>query len=360
MTTFSLCMIVKNEEKVLARCLESTKDIFDEIIIVDTGSTDKTKEIALKYTDKVFDFKWCDDFAKARNFSFSKATKEYIMWLDGDDVILKEDRKKLISLKESLDKNTDIFMLRYNTGFDENGNVTFSYYRERIIKNFKNYTWVSPIHEVIPLTGKIAYEDISITHKKDYSSITSYSKRNLKIFEKMINDGITLDARQKFYYARELYYNEKYAEAITKFNEFLNDPLGWIENKVNACLDLSNIYLIQNDKENAIFSLVRSFYFCIPRAEICCAIAKIFQNDLKFNEAIFWYKLATTLTPDLSTGAFYNLDAYNFIPYIELSVCYYKINDIKESKKYNEMAGKTKPYSKLYLNNKKFFESLEK
>lgn len=359
MITISLCMIVKNEEKVLARCLESTKGIFDETIIIDTGSTDKTKEIALKYTDKVFDFKWCDDFAKARNFSFSKASKEYIMWLDADDVVLNEDKKKIIELKRNLNKTTDIVMLKYNTGFDEDGNVSFSYFRERIIKNFKNYTWVSPIHEVIPLIGNIIYEDISITHKKDYSS-NQHSKRNLNIFEKMIKEGVLLDARQKFYYARELYYNEKYTEAISKFNEFLNDPLGWNENKVNACLDLSNIYLIQNDKENAIFSLVKSFCFTLPRAEICCAIAKIFQEDLKYNEAIYWYKLATTLSPDISTGSFYNLDTYNFIPYIELSVCYYRINDIQNSKKYNEMAGKIKPNSSVYLNNKKFFESLDK
>ena len=78
--TISLCMIVKNEEDVIERCLSSAKDVIDEIIIVDTGSTDSTKSIAQKYTDKVYDFKWCDDFSKARNFSFSKATMDYCMW----------------------------------------------------------------------------------------------------------------------------------------------------------------------------------------------------------------------------------------------------------------------------------------
>ncbi len=63
-------MIVKNEEKVLGRVLESAKKFADEIIIVDTGSTDKTKDIARKYTDKIYDFKWIDDFAAARNYSF--------------------------------------------------------------------------------------------------------------------------------------------------------------------------------------------------------------------------------------------------------------------------------------------------
>ena len=72
----SLCMIVKNEERVLARCLNSALRAVDEIITVDTGSTDKTKEIAARYSDKVFDFEWCDDFSAARNFAFSKAERD--------------------------------------------------------------------------------------------------------------------------------------------------------------------------------------------------------------------------------------------------------------------------------------------
>lgn len=87
-------MIVRNEEEVIERCLKSICDLVDEIIIVDTGSTDKTKQIVSKYTDKIYDFEWVNDFAKARNYSFSKATKDYILWLDADDVILEEDRKK--------------------------------------------------------------------------------------------------------------------------------------------------------------------------------------------------------------------------------------------------------------------------
>ena len=75
---FSLCMIVKNEEALLAECLDSLKAAMDEINIVDTGSTDRTKEIAASYTDRVFDFPWTGSFSDARNFSFSKATGDYI------------------------------------------------------------------------------------------------------------------------------------------------------------------------------------------------------------------------------------------------------------------------------------------
>lgn len=75
MVTISLCMIVKNEEEVIGRCLESVKNLVDEINIVDTGSTDNTKKIVEPFTDRIFDFQWIDNFAAARNFSFQQATK---------------------------------------------------------------------------------------------------------------------------------------------------------------------------------------------------------------------------------------------------------------------------------------------
>ena len=71
-------MIVKNEEKHLARCLDTVRDLMDEIIIVDTGSADRTKEIAARYTDRIYDFAWIDDFSAARNFAFSMAGCDYI------------------------------------------------------------------------------------------------------------------------------------------------------------------------------------------------------------------------------------------------------------------------------------------
>ena len=80
-------MIVKNEEDVIERCLLSCHKLFDEIIIVDTGSNDKTKEICKKFTKNVYDFLWVNDFSLARNFGINKCNCEYFMWLDADDVI---------------------------------------------------------------------------------------------------------------------------------------------------------------------------------------------------------------------------------------------------------------------------------
>ena len=104
MASVSLCMIVKDEEKVLARCLESVAGFTDEIIIVDTGSTDRTKEIAARFTEHVFSFPWQEDFAAARNFAFSKGKGDYLFWLDADDVIPEEEMEKLQALKKRLDR----------------------------------------------------------------------------------------------------------------------------------------------------------------------------------------------------------------------------------------------------------------
>ena len=102
MITISLCMIVKNEEKILARCLDSLEGLMDEIIIVDTGSTDATRKIAAAYTDQIYDFAWTGDFSEARNFAFSKAGMDYIYSADADEVLDAVNREAFFLLKRTL------------------------------------------------------------------------------------------------------------------------------------------------------------------------------------------------------------------------------------------------------------------
>ncbi len=165
--TISLCMIVKDEEKVIARCLDSVKHIVDEIIIVDTGSIDDTKEIVKKYTTHIYDFQWIDDFAAARNFSFSKATKDYILWLDADDVLLEEDQHKLLTLKKEFNSNTDAVSMSYHQGNDSNGNPLYITNRNRLLKRKKNFQWFGKIHEYIKVKGNVIASDIAIIHRKE-------------------------------------------------------------------------------------------------------------------------------------------------------------------------------------------------
>lgn len=162
MISLSLCMIVKNEEAVLERILKPVSQVMDAILIADTGSSDRTKEIAEQYTSQVFDFPWCDDFSAPRNFLLEKVSTDYWMWLDADDVLDEENLERLKSLKEALDPGTDVVMMEYAAGFDQSGRTTFSYFRERIMKTSRNFRWNGAVHETVIPEGNIIYSDVVI------------------------------------------------------------------------------------------------------------------------------------------------------------------------------------------------------
>lgn len=353
MATISLCMIVKNEEDVLGRCLESVRGAVDEIIIVDTGSGDRTKEIARTYTDQVYDFVWIDDFAAARNFSFSKASMEYCMWLDADDILLKEDKQALIKLKKTLDADT--VMLRYHVAFDQAGRPTFSYYRERLLRRSGNPAWVGAVHEVIPPYGNVQYYDIAVTHKKMHPGDPD---RNLRIFESMLEKGTKLDARQQFYYGRELYYHARYEKAIEVLESFLTNEAAWIENKIDACSILSNCYESLSRYKQALAALFYSMQLDVPRAEICCEIGKFFLSHAQYHMAIYWYQAAVECKRQDEAGGFVQEDCYGYIPYLQLCVCYDRIGETEKARKYNQKAGQCKPDDEIVKRNEQYFSNL--
>lgn len=355
MPTISLCMIVKNEEEHIARCLDSVAKLVEEIIIVDTGSVDRTVEIASHYTSKIYLHTWTDDFSEARNYSFSKATMDYCMWMDADDILENKEQDKFLQLKKSLSPDIDIVMMKYHTAFDEAGNPSFSYFRERWIRNSPKYRWIGAVHEVIPPNGSVIYSDIALCHKKMNAGNPD---RNLKIYQKMLADGKTLDPRQQYYYGRELYYHKQYEEAILVFEDFLLSPEGWIENKIEACSICANCYSHLGKENSALMTLLRSMCFDRPRAELCCEIGKYFLEHENFHNAIYWYETALHTPKNEYAGGFILPDCYDYIPLLQLCVCYDKIGDRQKASEYNEKAGICKPYSKAYLYNKHYFSTL--
>lgn len=354
MITISLCMIVKNEEAVIKRCLSSIYNIVDEIIIVDTGSTDKTKKIVKKFTDKIYDFEWVDDFSKARNYAFSLAKMDYQMWLDADDVISKEDADKLIELKKTLENDVDVVTMKYHTHFDEYGNPIFTSTRERLLKRTSGFYWRDPVHEYIPMRGKIYDSDIAILHKNDHKKDIK-NDRNIKIYEKRLNNGEVFDARSTYYYARELKDHERYEEATQYFNKFISDGKGWIEDNISACLALSECYFYLNKPSDALRILFQSFVYDLPRAETCCEIAYNYKRKNDFQKAIYWFKTALSV-PKTDTMGFVRNDYNGFIPHIELCVCYCNIKNYELAKYHNKMAGEIKPDSNAVIYNEEFFK----
>jgi glycosyltransferase involved in cell wall biosynthesis len=351
-------MIVKNEEDIICRCLDSIKDAVDEIVIVDTGSNDRTKELVKRYTKKVYDYKWNDDFASARNFSLSKATKDYVMWLDADDILDKKSCENLKQLKEDLDGRVDIVMLKYNITFDKDSNPTFNYYRERIFNRSKGFKFVGEVHEVVVPSGNIIYNDnVFISHKKNRPQD---AKRNLNIYKKLIADGKKLDPRHMYYYSRELFYNKKYNEAINVLNQYLDEGNGWVEDNIGACKILSDCYKSLGQNTNSIKALFQSFCYDTPRAEICCDIGKYFKDLGLYEKAIYWYEEAASKDLGKRNSGFIVPGCYNIIPYLELCVCFDRLKDTKKAYEYNEKVGKINPNDPSYLYNKEYFEKLMK
>ena len=357
MITISLCMIVKNEEDVLARCLSSVRDLVDEIIIIDTGSSDRTEEIALGFTDKLYSFQWIDDFAAARNFAFSKATKDYCMWLDADDVIEEKDRLDFLALKQTLTPDTDIVMMRYNTAFDQTGKPSFWYYRERLIRNNQKYMWEGAVHEVITPSGKIIYSDAAVSHRKINAGDPD---RNLNIYKKLLSEGKSLNAREHYYYARELYYHRQYGEALKVFQRFLDLDEAWLENRIEACIMISKCYRETGDAAGALRALLKSLEYDAPRAEVCCEIGDHFMGTGQYEIAIFWFETALGCEMNFARGGFIVPDSYRYTPALQLCVCCDKLGRYEDAKKYNELAGTFKPDSPAYLYNKAYFNKIEK
>lgn len=353
MKTISLCMIVKNEEKVLERCLSSICSIVDEIIIVDTGSTDHTKEIAKKFTTNIYDFAWIDDFSAARNYSFSKATKDFILWLDADDVLLEIDQKKLTNLKQQLTNRIDAIYFLYDCGIDDFGNVSLSFYRERLLRREKNFKWHDPVHEYIKVNGATIIEDIHVTHKP----LPKKNGRNLIIYENLIKKGIPFSPRSTFYYAKELYENQKDEKAIPQFLTFLECKDGYIEDKIQACFILSFCYANTNQKDKILDILIKSFQYDTPRAEICFRIGLYFEECDDISSALYWFHLTTKLEKPKTTLGFLLHEYWGYLPHIQLCVCYDILGNYEEAIKHNTIADFYKPGDSFVKDNYEYLKT---
>ncbi|MDW8799680.1 glycosyltransferase [Clostridium sp. A1-XYC3] len=223
----TLCMIVKNEEETLEKCLNSAKELIDEIIIVDTGSTDKTKEIAFQCTDKVFDFRWCNDFSKARNYAISKASNDWVLILDADEII-KEFNKK--SILEFCNKNNNTIvgrLKRINEYEDEYGVKRYIERVNRLFnKNYFNYEGI--IHEQIVRKDRNLYNanniDLIINHigySKEVVNKTNKIQRNIDLLKKALENNFT-DPYLHYQLGKSYFMHKDYKNAYNSFKEAIS------------------------------------------------------------------------------------------------------------------------------------------
>jgi glycosyltransferase involved in cell wall biosynthesis len=176
-------MIVKNEEKVLGRCLDSVKNRVDEIIIVDTGSTDNTITISNQYGAKIYNYDWNNDFAEARNYSLMKATSDYILVLDADEFMNPD-----LSLNEVLSTKKDYYIVNIKN-YMSNGYISY-HQAVRLFKNKIGLTFYGRIHEHLNIESvenlTNGFAEMLIHHdgyKSDVYNEKDKYKRNMKILE---------------------------------------------------------------------------------------------------------------------------------------------------------------------------------
>lgn len=290
--TISLCMIVKNEENFLERCLNSVKDFVDEIIIIDTGSKDRTEEIAKRFTNHVYRFEWCDDFSKARNESLKHAKKDWILVLDADETISEEDMKRIREIIR--DKDIDGYKLTQRNYSDSVAGVSCkddkyeesrgfkSYFPSMLVRLFRNkgYRFQNKIHEVIEdsmesIGANVAVSGIPIHHKADKSK--DRSEFYIRLIKKQIHE--TPKDPKPYYELGKMRIGKKdYSSALENFRKsikLLGSTQGLLINKLIfsdagiACFRLNKYddalayfnKAIENDDHNPINYFYKALIF---------------------------------------------------------------------------------------------------
>lgn len=289
MAMLSLTMIVKNEEKHLRECLLSVMDLVDEIVLVDTGSIDNTKEIASEFGAKIYDFTWVNDFSAARNFALSKATGNWILYLDADERIHKNSLsllKKLISTNEKKAYNCRIINI------DEFTNRPSVMAYVRLFANSPEIQFEGKVHEQIETSlvangyqiEPSAVEIIHVGYNLEKEKLKAKALRNLEILleeYKSHKNGYVA-----FQIGQSLHILEREREAVEYFNFAIVDDSLRKEYKAVAYRSIAVFYADELDFPNAEKMINKSLKYDNQQPLTLMAAAKIYAKLSRFTESI--------------------------------------------------------------------------
>lgn len=353
MSTLSVCLIAKNEENVIERVLTCASKIADEIIVVDTGSTDNTKNIAKKFTDKIYDFEWIDDFAAARNYSFEQATMDYCMWLDCDDVISDENIDIINFHKFFFDKVDVCFSAKYKCSETVTNVVT------RIVKR-GICKWRGFIHEYLDYSGHKTELDFEIVHSKPEENSIRDADRNIRIFENKLNSGAKFCARDYLYYSKELYWHNREDDALKMMSNYFAIPSTerWSEDDIQISIIESNIWKSKNNLPKAVEVLGTMISKHGLHTALLYNAGLNSYHQGKYNDAIFYFM---PIINNLSWKSKYFIDNYNYLFHalVWTSCSYWYLNKKELGKMYHNRAKLMDPNSTIIKNNDSFFDDIE-
>src|SRR5262249_30951583 len=296
----SLCMIVKNEEANLADCLGSVAGLFDEMIIVDTGSTDRTKEIALSFGAKVFDFPWIDHFAAARNESLEHATGVWVFWMDGDDGLPLDQKERFRALMAGLKDENAAYVVKCVCDGEPGASPTVVDH-VRLFRNRPDVRWEHRVHEqILPAirrtNGTVRRADGSVRHVgyADPALRGKKQERDLRLLrlelEEMPNHPFTL-----FNLGSVLRDQGKYTEAVSALEKSLarSHPQDSIVRKLYALI--ADCHRARGKRAEALAQCEAGLGHCPDDAELLFVTALLCKetNDLTGAEAAL-VRLMTT------------------------------------------------------------------
>ncbi|MFS0555829.1 glycosyltransferase [Brevibacillus sp. 179-C9.3 HS] len=265
MSMISLVMIVKNEEYHLRKCLLSAKESVDELIVVDTGSTDQTKQIAVECGAKVYDFAWTDSFAEARNFALEQASGDWILVLDADEY-LEPGSSALI--KEFVSGPPAIGRINIISKYLDNGEVRYA--RSPISRLFpKGVTYKGDIHEQVVSDLPHRLTLITVNHDGYYQ--TNKTERNIPILQKELqkdqnNPYLLMQLAREFknkqdYVEADRYYSRAYPYLSKEDGYYPDFIVEYIYNLMKIGLLETGYQVIQMEKDN--LTTFPDFHFCL-------------------------------------------------------------------------------------------------
>jgi glycosyltransferase involved in cell wall biosynthesis len=258
----------KNEEKMLAKSISSISFLADEIIIVDTGSTDRTKEIAFMYTDKVYDFEWIDDFSAARNFVQKFASYDYIFRWDADFVMPDRYHDKALSIKQNNYHYAELVYFTWNIECEGDtplkSVMNFFLYRKDV------FYWESPIHNRLVLHDEsyrknlkeVRFPEIEVNHYKDPVEKSHRYSQTQKILEVELAKNPD-NLRLRIYLAENLRFTGRFREAIQEYRTIISSIPFTEELKIVPILEqyVHCLMSVRNIQEvHQILSQVYSIY----------------------------------------------------------------------------------------------------